>query len=206
MNTLRDRLGQLSDENVTLKNLLKTNKVNIESRAKEGSPKNALIMTTSMARDIKSETFNDRYTGGNVIFNRHHGGRVRKVREALEYRLSLKEKPDVVVFQAGGNDLRDLTMSPMALAQAIIGAGKMGKKSGAVVAISSILPREEFHQNLKRWETNILLRGLCVSNGLHFIDNANIVANKHLLKDGVHLNEMGTKLFSDNILNALDSL
>ena len=95
-------MSQLSDENARLKNQLKTNKVNIESRAKKGSPKNALKMTTSMATHIKSETFNDRYTGVNVIFKCHHGGRVKKVREALEYRLSLKEKPDVIVFQAGG--------------------------------------------------------------------------------------------------------
>ena len=203
---LQNNLSRLSDENIKLKNKMKLNKSSNESKVKEGTPRNALIMTTSMARDIKSETFNDSYTGGNVVFNRHHGGRVKKVKEALEYRLNSKnEKPDIVVFQAGGNNLRD-DISPLALAHAIVGAGKMGVKSGAAVAISSILPREEFHQNLKRWETNILLRGLCKSNNLHFIENDNIVGCKHLLEDGVHLNKTGTELFSHNILNALDEI
>ena len=206
VNNLQNNVSRLSDENIKLKNKMKLTKSCNESRVKEGTPRNALIMTTSMARDIESKSFNDSYTGGNVVFNRHHGGKAKKVKEALEFRLnSKKEKPDIIVFQAGGNDLRD-DISPLALAHAIVGAGKMGVKSGAAVAISSILPREEFHQNLKRWETNILLRGLCKSNNLHFIENNNIIGSKHLLKDGVHLNKTGTELFSGNILNALDEL
>ena len=72
-----------------------------------------------------------------------------------------KVKPDVLLFQAGGNDLQDLVkldnpISPLNLAQEIISTGKLYSKYGAAIFISSVLPRVHFHQNLKRWEVNIL--------------------------------------------------
>ena len=119
-------------------------------------------------------------------------------------------KPDVLVFQAGGNDLLRLSrqvkpvLTPIHIAQEIVGTAKLCAKFGATVAISAILPRVGFHQHV--WEINIFLRGLCAVNDFVFIDHSSIVENKHLLKDGVHLNSAGTKLFADNILNCLNML
>ena len=113
------------------------------------------------------------------------------------------EKPDIIIFQAGGNDLQQ-DISPIALAQNIIGAGKQWSKSGATIAISSILPRADIHLNTKRWEVNILLRGLCAINNFYFIENSTITVSKHILKDGVHLNSLGTFLFSSNLVSCLN--
>ena len=129
---------------------------------------------------------------------------VSGVKDALEMKITEVE-PDAVVFQAGGNDLWT-SKSPLTLANDIVGAGKMAVKFGAKVAISSILPRSDFHLNLKRWETNILISGLCLSNNITFIDNKEIIVQKHLLKDGVHLNKSGTQLFSSNIINCLNKM
>ena len=116
------------------------------------------------------------------------------------------DKPDIVIFQAGGNDLQD-NISTISLAQNIIGAGKKFSTSGATIAISSILPRANLQLNMKRWEVNILLRGLCVENNFHFIDNSKITVNKHILeKDGVHFNAAGTFLFSANLVGCLNNL
>ena len=116
-----------------------------------------------------------------------------------------------MLFQAGGNDLHTLTLSEnpissIALAQEIIGAGKMCSKHSGKVIISSILPRADFHLNIKRWEVNVFLQGLCVKNNFTFLDHSNINVREHLLKDGVHLNEAGTKLFASNMVNCLNKL
>ena len=95
--------------------------------------------------------------------------------------------------------------SPIGLAQNIIAAGKICANSGARVGISSILPRADFHQQLNRHEINTLLRGMCASNNFVYIDNSNIILSKHIMPDGVHLNNAGTKLFSENLLVYLNN-
>ena len=165
--------------------------------------KRAMLITTSMARDISQSSFNETYEHGTATFHRFHGGKVLDIRKKMEAKVQT-EKPDIVVFQAGGNDLQD-DSSPIALAHCIIGAGKQFRKSGATVAISSVLPRAKIELNSKRWE--VLLQGFCASNNFHFIDNSKITVSNHILrKDGVHLNEAGTFLFSANLVNCLNSL
>ena len=95
-----------------------------------------LIMTTSMARDIKDKEFNESFAGGHAMFSRHHGGMVNGVRDALE--IKMKEvKPDAVIFQAGGNDLWT-SKSPLALVNEIVGQGRwlssLGRKRLAPVS------------------------------------------------------------------------
>ena len=137
------------------------------------------------------------------MFNRRHGGKIKEMKKTLRKKLE-KEKVDVFILQAGGNDLHDAN-SALALANDIIGAGKIAAEYCSEVAISSILPRADFHLNLARWETNILLRGLCSSNNFTFIEH-DITVKKHLLKDGVHLNQTGTDLFSENLFDCLHDL
>ena len=207
---LQNSVSSYCDEAVKLKNQLKvqkgsdTTETTKSHKQSNGKRSKTLIMTTSMARDIKHDEFNKNYTGGDAVFNRHHGGVVETVSKAMEKKME-KMKPDIVVIQAGGNDLQR-SISPLALANEIVGAGKLAVRLGATVAVCSILPRASFHLNLKRWETNILLRGLCQSNNLTFIDNKEIVVGKHLLKDGVHLNTAGTQILSSNIIKCLDEL
>ena len=169
-----------------------------------------------MARDVNEQSFNNNYVGGHAKFRKYHGGKLfaekdNKQLKHIAHAEVKKEKPDVVLFQAGGNDLQNLTrpvnpISPLSLAQEIIGVGKLCSKYGATIVISGVLPRTEFYQNLKRWEVNILLRGLCAANNFTFIDHSNINAKEHLLKDGVHFNNVGTNLFTENIIRCLNDL
>ena len=91
-----------------------------------------------MARDINDTSFNESYTGGTATFDRHHGGRLfhsRKEKRMKEIaRKKVEEvKPDVVVLQAGGNDLQSLSrqgkpvLTPIHIAQEIIGTGTLCK-------------------------------------------------------------------------------
>ena len=226
INNLESNLSHSRDENIKLKNEMKALRNNrtdeqavnsatthVEgalytsaTRDERSTPgKRAMLITTSMARDINQTSFNETYEHGTATFHRFHGGKVLDIRKKMEAKVQT-EKPDLVVFQAGGNDLQD-NISPIALAHNIIGAGKQFRKSGATVAISSVLPRAKMELNSKRWEVNILLQGLCAANNLRFIDNSKITVSNHILrKDGVHLNEAGTFLFSANLVNCLNSL
>ncbi len=170
--------------------------------------KKALLVTTSMARGINEETFNQKYIKGTAVFNKHHGGKVNSLYRLMHQKME-KEQPDIVIFQAGGNDLSSTTrtsnpVSSIALANGIMAAGRACAKPGVTIGISSILPRADFHLQLKRQEINTLLQGMCVKNNFAFIDNSNIVLSEHILEDGVHLNNVGTELFSSNLLKFLN--
>ncbi len=181
-----------------------------EKRTPSIGGKTALLITTSMARDINNEAFNTKYIGGKAIFSKHHGGKVQKLKTSIPAKIE-KVKPDIVVFQAGGNDISNITrlvdpITPIGLANSIIEVGKLCAKSGAVVAISSILPRQDFHHQVYRAEVNILLRGLCKLHNFIFIENSNLILSKHILADGVHFNKDGTNLFSNNLIDFLNEM
>ena len=107
-----------------------------------------------------------------------------------------------IVKHKYASDLRPCLnpITPMELANNIIQAGKLCAKSGAIIAISSILPRRDYHHQINRVEMNILLRGLCKPHNFIFIENSNIILSEHLLDDGVYFNNDGTDLFSRNLL------
>ena len=112
--------------------------------------------------------------------------------------------PDTVVVAAGGNDISP-RKSIAELANEIIDVGIMSKSHGvSKVAISSVLPRGNFHYQLQRKQLNDLLRNLCLANNFYFLENNNIILSEHVAKDEVHLNFDGTKVLANNILDFLN--
>ena len=84
---LQNSLSNYCDENVKLKNKLKVSRNNSSSptpshgsASEKNSNKNtkALILTTSMARDVDVKEFDKRFTGGKVEFSRRHGGKIKE--------------------------------------------------------------------------------------------------------------------------------
>ena len=133
-----------------------------------------------------------------------------KIKDFLPSKLR-EEKSDIVVVQAGGNDLssttrKDNPVHVRTIANDIIQAGRICAESGAKVCISSVLPRSDFFLQLKRQELNGILRGMCAWNGFNFVENNNIILSKHILPDGVHLNQSGTELFSNNLIDCLNNV
>ncbi len=121
--------------------------------------KKALLVTTSMSRDINELDFDNRYEFGSAKFKRYRGGRVERMKNVLPSKLQ-EEKSDIVVFQGGGNDLPSTTkehrpVSVIAVANHIIRAGQIAADTGAKVCISSVLPRSDYYQQLKRKEIHI---------------------------------------------------
>ena len=69
------------------------------------------------------------------------------------------------------------------------------------ITISSIMLRKDKTSlNITILETNMLLKKFCSSHGYDFLEHTNITF-RHLCHDGLHLNDQGIKLFTQNIVN-----
>ena len=74
------------------------------------------------------------------------------------------------------------------------------EQEGISVAISSLTARADDSELSKRaTEVNNTLRNFYRQNDWGFIDNNNIVAEKHLIRSRLHLNREGTSLLSQNL-------
>ena len=114
-----------------------------------------------------------------------------------------EERPDSVIILAGGNDLPTSKKKPTSVVDItnhIIGIGVIcARYNVSKVIISSVLPREEAYMQLRRKEVNDLWRNWCEINNFTFIENKNIILCKHILRDGVHLNNVGSDLLANNL-------
>ena len=119
--------------------------------------------------------------------------------------------PNTVILVAGGNDLHRTKRTPTRelsnIAQSIIGDAVEWryKYNTPNVCNSSILHRPNCLFPVSRHELNGMLRSLCQQHDFDFIENDNFVAKDHLQDDGIHLNDQGTQLLEDNIVEALNN-
>ena len=78
------------------------------------------------------------------------------------------------------------------------------------ICISSVLPREDFHLQLRRKELNNNLRSLCELYNFTFIDTDHgedkIVLSEHIDYDGVHLNILGSEVLAQRFSSVLNSI
>ncbi len=105
-----------------------------------------------------------------------------------------------VIIHIGTNDLS--TKTPKAIVHHVenIIQSLKSKNANVNIAISSVfLQKKNTSLNVKAVETNEALKYYCNMHGIDFIDNSS-VGFRHLLEDGLHLNESGNKLFARNLL------
>ena len=115
-----------------------------------------------------------------------------------------EDKPDDVIIQVGCNDL-PTKATVLEIANHIVEAGTVCCELGAKrIMVSSVLPRADFHLQLKRQELNKVLESLCDLNNFVFIHSKTLVLSKHICYDGVHLNDSGSKLLQDTFLEYLN--
>lgn len=162
------------------------------------------IFSSSITRDIKQREFNKLYKGQNAFIHKFHGGKIHHIKNYVPIHMD-EDKSDNVVVLAGGNDLSGKATIPK-IANDIIEAGLASKLKGASkVYIGSVLPRSDFHHQIKRHELNNLLKNLCVVNNFIYLNNDNINLREHLHYDGVHLNSTGSALLQKNLLSHLNA-
>ena len=135
-------------------------------------------------------------------FHKFHGGKAYHIKSYIHTHLK-DEHPDSVVIIAGGNDLPTGDYSLFVLTDIsddIIDAGLVCKEYGVKkVFISSILPRSSLYFQLHRKRLNDILREQCKINGFVFIEHRNFILRKHIGRDGVHLNALGSTLLCKNL-------
>ena len=159
------------------------------------SVRKAAVFSTSMTRDFDVAKFR-RDCKGEVNLHKFHGKKARHFKTYVRAHLP-EEKPDVVLIQAGGNDLPTKS-TVLQIANDIIEAGIVCKEMGmSKVLISSVLPRRDFHLQLKRHELNNVLKSLCEFNNFTFIPNKKMVLSQHISDDDVHLSELRTELLQE---------
>ena len=117
-----------------------------------------------------------------------------------------KEKPAIVIIQAGGNDLPAKSKdqnSIVSVANSVIEAGLKCRKLGALhILIGGVTIRRTNFLKKRCEELNDVLKNLCLLYNFTFINN-NDIKDRHLHTDGVHLNDDGSKVLADNYLKAL---
>ena len=162
----------------------------------------ATIFSTSMCRDFNLEKLKTNCKS-RVTLTKFNGKLAKHFKTYVTAHMP-EDSPDVVVIQAGGNDLRTKER-PVEIAKSIIEAGIVCKNLGATkVLISSVLPRSDFHLQLKRHDVNQLLQGLCEIHNFIYIPNDFMKLSEHISYDGVHLNESGTVLLQNTFTQYLN--
>ena len=139
-----------------------------------------------------------------VTLNKFNGKLARHFKTYVTAHMP-EQTPDDVLIQAGGNDLTT-KQTAFEIANNVIEAGIVCKNLGASrVLISSVLPRSDFHLQLKRHDVNQLLECLCEINNFVYIPNNYMKLSQHIDNDGVHLNDAGTTLLQNTFTKFLNS-
>ena len=167
-----------------------------------GGTAKAAVFSTSMTRDFNMVEFR-RSCKPEVNLHKFNGKKAKYFKTYVTAHLP-EDNPDIVVIQCGGNDLPTKASVPE-IANQIIDAGIVCREMGVKrVMISSVLPRADFHLQLKRHELNKLLEAMCEMNNFIFIRNQGMTLSRHIDYDGVHLNEEGTKVLQRSFINCLN--
>ena len=112
--------------------------------------------------------------------------------------------PDTIVIYVGTNDILNHAKHED-IAHSIINIG-LDCKNNSIneVFISSILVKKNPNLTAIVHRVNDMLRNLCEKNGFSFIYN-DVITTNYLWKDGVHLQDMGTHILSNNFLKILNN-
>ena len=172
-----------------------------------------MIISTSMTGGINDADFNKDVIGAKVKFQRFRGGHAEYMKHYIIPHL-IKEKPDECIVQAGGNDLPNRLNNNnnnkfdavSIIANHIMDIGQACRQYGArKIDVVEVMPRQQTHYQVKRREINKLLKDLCKINNFGFIEIDDLVVKDHIWTDGVHLNKAGSNIFSETLLNVINS-
>ena len=114
---------------------------------------------------------------------------------------TLQSKPERIIIHCGTNDVKNNT--PQSIADNILSLTKSSQQENNTVPVSSIAPGKD-HLDKKGKEVNIILEKRCNKINLAFISHGNIRTRYHCNYDGLHLNDKGATLLTENILSTLN--
>ena len=155
------------------------------------------------------QTINKQCTNGSIKIHQFNGKRAKYITQYMVPHV-VEENPHTVVLVAGGNDIPEKVAPIERLGEItnylVEGALRCRNEYGvSEIVISSILPRKDSMFQRNRHLLNDLLRKSCLEHNFTFLEHGNIILKNHLCYDGVHLNKSGSAIFSDNLIEVLNT-
>ena len=145
----------------------------------------------------------------NIILKKFPGHTAEEINYYCDYPL-LNTKAKRAIILAGTNDISrgrtNNSLDESVIVNNIMGIAHKAKAYGAEqIYIASIVRRRGlFYKDIVS-RINILLQSLCKEHGYYFMDNNDIVLDKHISGDGIHPNELGHVILKMNILKCMNS-
>ena len=175
-----------------------TQKTKSTNKGKKNNTRTINILGDSTIKSIQAHKMRRRIPANEKLYVKSFSGAT--VEDMKDYaRPSVRRNPDLFVLHCGTNDLCT-NKTANQIAGDIIKLGLELKHSNNDVMISSITPRAD-KLNDKGIQVNASLKIECDKYDFLFIDNSNILANKHLNGSGLHLNYKGTVTLAQNFLS-----
>ena len=160
------------------------------------------VVGDSHIKRIKRNDCNKELRHGKAFFRSFSGANTKQLRHYIIPTL-VDDKSDAIVIHVGKNDILNHANHEN-IAHSIINIGLDCKTNGVdEVLISSILVKKNPNLTAIVRRVNDMLRDLCKKNGFSFICN-DVITTNYLWKDGVHMQDMGTHIFSNHFLKFLN--
>ena len=173
----------------------------VEPRKKKNRRKITLL-GDSIVRHIHPKKMKmGMYTNDNIFIKSFPGATTDDMYDYCKP--SQKYDNNLYLLHTGTNDLR-ADKSAEDIAENIIGLANELKTNENDVLISTILCRND-ELNAKGLEVNNFLKMKCMNLSLTVIDNTCITSNKHISRDGLHLNFNGVSALANNFLKVINA-
>ena len=156
-----------------------------------------LVVGDSHIKRIRRNDFNKELKIGKAFFRCFSGSNSKQLNHYITPSL-VEDKPDAIIH-VGTNDVSN-KLNHEDIARNIISMALNCRKYGANdIAISSVLIKKNPNLNALVRRVNDLLYDLCAKNGFGFISNE-MITTDYLWKDGIHLLDLGTNIFSSDFI------
>ena len=170
-------------------------------RNKDTSKRNITLIGDSLIKNIEAHKMKRCMKSNEKIYVKSFPG--AKIADMIDHaKPSQRYNPDQIILHTGTNDLRTQKTAEEILNEIITLALEIKKDDNEII-VSGIIARNDEH-NEKGKEVNSALKTKCNIYSLGFMDNSNIMINKHLNGSGVHLNYNGTIALANNCLKAIN--
>ncbi len=164
-----------------------------------GQKKKVVIIGDSMLKQIKRKDINYNLQDTVTHVKTFPGATSEDMSSYIEP--TLKSNPDEVILHCGTNDLRH--EQPKEIAERIVGIAKEIESRGQKATVSGLIRRTDSPElETKRRSVNVFLGEMLLGSTTRFISHEN-VHPFHLNRWGLHLNQYGSKIITENFVRYL---
>ena len=161
----------------------------------------SVIISDSITKRINMIKLNNRLENGNALKRAFPGATASQLNHYVQATIK-EDKPDTIIICAGTNNLTKKKQSVQDTSMEIIDIVETCRRGGVqTIFISSLTCRPSYQREIN--EINNLLKYYADIYNFTFIDNVRI-RKEHLWKDGVHLNDEGISILTNNYITHLN--